>query len=240
MAIAFSNLTEGGSTTDGTTFVTGTNLSFLANQLYLAAIANNGPSTVAAATLTSEAGITWVQISTITFNTIASATERVSIFRAMPTSNISSTITVTYGATETNCLWNIATATGTDTTGTNGSGAVVQSSNSRSDGAVTYQTTLAAFGDAVNNACYFMCAQNSGDPITLKTGHVSLGNQNFSTPSTRLRSSWTLGQDLTPNATGNSHPYGAVAVEIKVASATGPSWANKLKRASKAESLLGG
>src|SRR5262249_55622625 len=120
--------------------------------------------------------------------------------------------------------------------GTNGSGAVVQSATSVNDGSGTYAVNLNAFGNS-GNATFFTCAQNSSDGITAKTGYVTLADRAPGTPAGRHQSNYTLANDTTPNATGLSHPYLAVALEIAVATAA-PLWANKLYRPTKLRSRL--
>lgn len=215
MAIAGSVLTENGDTNAGaaSTFVTAS-VTITANRLCLVSICNSGPTTVRTPTL-SATGVTFVQVQTHTANT---TTDRITLFRAMVTSNQTGAITITFtGTDQTQVSWIVSEITGTDITGTNGSGAIVQS-NSNSGGATTYTASLAAFADATNNAAFLCISTNSSDPATVGSGSTALGNQAGGTPSARHRGQIKIGQDLAPGMTGNSHSFGAVSAEIKMAS----------------------
>jgi hypothetical protein len=68
-------------------------------------------------------------------------------FSASPTAG---TVTITFGPSQTGCLWNIVEFGNVDTSGADGSGAVVQSATNAVDAATSLNVPLAALADAAN------------------------------------------------------------------------------------------
>jgi protocatechuate 3,4-dioxygenase beta subunit len=104
-------------------------------------------------TLTGGGMNAWEIVATVTYDPIGSAHKRITIYRAMSPAPGSGPITITSSATVSNCQWIVSQWDGVDQSGSNGSGAIAQTSSTAGDNVTGLTTTLAAFGSA-NNAAY--------------------------------------------------------------------------------------
>lgn len=110
-----------------------------------------------------------------------------------------------------------------DTTGTNGSGAIVQGAVNldESGAASAISCTLSAFGDAVNNAVFAYTGVNAAGAITPDTspaGYVELRDLANAGVDGQLQTMWNTGQDTSPATSwGGGHAALIGAVEIKMA-----------------------
>lgn len=184
-------------------------------RLYLAAVhykANTpGSPTVA---LNDNGGLTWVQVATVESNN-----SRLTLLRALVAAGAGSgTTELDFSAAVDNMQVHIAEFDGVDTSGTNGSGAIVQSAtaNSASVAATSGAVTLAAFGDAANNAPYGAFAHNTNEAATPEGGYTELADNWVGDRS--LETEWKIGEDTSVSASwaGNVN-WRAIAVEIKAA-----------------------
>ena len=137
--------------------------------------------------------------------------------RAMSASPGSGVVTITFPIVHEACGWIIKEWTGVDTSGTNGSGAIVQSaSNFQNTPLVTTgSVTLAGFGSADNavSACFSV---NKIGAITNEAGYTELADFEIVGWDTRLQSEWKIGEDTSPSCTWDvAGKYGGLAVEIK-------------------------
>ena len=72
-------------------------------------------------------GLTWEQIDTVTYNTVANPTQRMTTFRAQGTSPSSDAGTASFGeAAQMGCIIHVMQIQGADATGANGANAIVQ------------------------------------------------------------------------------------------------------------------
>lgn len=222
MAISIANLTSGSSGTDTQSYASAS-VSPGSNTLVLVAVAIRNYSAANLGTITlSGNGLTYVEIATITFSSIASSTGRVSIFRAMGASPSAGAITITVSGTGNSaCGWSVDEATGTDTTGTHGSGAIVQSNTSQSDSTQTPTVTLSALTDAVNHAVYACFANAQARNVTPGGSYNELADTNTGIG---LQSEWLLPGTTTPSVTGLTFgdDSGGIAIEIKYSAGGGP------------------
>lgn len=104
----------------------------------------------------------WTQIATRSDGT--SNNNSVTLFRRMSETDITGTHTITFTANPARCGWSICETRYCDTSGTNGSGAIVQHATADNGGGGTSITvTLAAFSSA-NNATFgtFVSGQDGG------------------------------------------------------------------------------
>lgn len=147
------------------------------------------------------------------------------------------TKTIDYsGVTQSRCQWAIDEVTGMDITGTNGSGSVVQST-SDSNISSTLSATLAAFGDAVNNAAWAFGFNNGANAETVKAGYtLTATNSGFLV----LANEYLVGQDTAPNMTqAGSSAWSFIALEIKAAGGGGASPLRNFYPGPNASSLYG-
>jgi hypothetical protein len=169
-------------------------------------------------------GLTWVQVATVTYNTLASADSRLTVFRAMGGSPTEGNIVADWSGVTQQCgLLSWAEADGVDTGGTNGSAAVVQAVTSASNAATSIGASLSPFGDGTNNAAWAVATHDGSVSAMTVTanGYTELGTQQTITaPNARIGSAWRVG-DADPSFTWTANrDVAMIAVEIKAA-ATG-------------------
>lgn len=219
-AITETDLTAGADTTDQDTYITAS-ITPSANKLQLISI-ENAKSTLDAPSVAG-CNLTWVAIANVSYNQIVGPSKTITILRAMGASPTTGTLTITFGGVLQNgCLWSVAEFDGIDTSGTNGSGAIVQSATNRSDAAASLTATLAAFG-APYNVAYGAFGCISAPVLQAGTGYTAVNsNQAIATPTLNLFTEWRI-NNLLVNATvaSGTPDMGAVAIEIK-ASTTFP------------------
>lgn len=215
MAITQTTLAHNASTTNATSYTTAS-ITPGANALILAAIVQHTTTVTPPTTPTlSGNGLTWVQVNTETYGTVATPHIRVTVFRAMGASPTAGAVTISCGAdTQNNCAWSIDQFDGVDTTGTNGSGAVVQSQINNSS-TTSVSVTLGAFASA-NNATYgaFGCGSN-GVVWTAGTGFSALFNHPSGLEDENLLTEWRTDNSTTVNASATgTTSMGGIGLEI--------------------------
>lgn len=179
-------------------------------------------------------GLTWVLVRSQDFWPDASGSPtvnmngNVSVFRALGASPSAGSITINYpsGSGDLDTItWSLVEFAGVDTTGTNGSGAIVQSAGAQTGPtwpASNLSISLAALGSA-SNATYgaFASTWNVTDTgattPTAGSGYTTLhtnGNRtNFSITEFKAAGSTTVNVSYSPD----SESIGGVAIEIKAA-----------------------
>lgn len=217
MAITAVNLTQFNSDTDATSYAT-SSISPGANKLILATVTSSKGSTPDVPTLSGN-GLTWVQITTNNYDN--TGTQRtMTMFRALGSSPTSGAVTASFAGTQTACTIIIDEISGIDTSGTNGSGAIVQSATNAeaSMASSTFTVTLAAFS-SVNNATYGAFSNGDATTPSAGTGFTLIGAAASTTPIIRSMSEFQAANDTTVTfnaAAGNT--AGGIAIEIKAAS----------------------
>jgi hypothetical protein len=125
VAITASLLTEGGSTVDGSSYVTAS-VTPTANRLVLLFLgigdAAAGGADEAPSSVTGN-GLTWVQIA---FDQRSTSSQAHAVFRALGASPTAGAITVNFTNPQDALTWHVIEVAGIDTSGTNGSGAVAE------------------------------------------------------------------------------------------------------------------
>jgi len=110
----------------------------------------------------------WVEVATTTFNSVATPLKRMSIFRAMSAAPGSGPITISFPTTESNAAWVVSQWSGVDQTGSNGSGAIVQTVTNPADAVSSIGASLAALGGP-NNVAYGVVGTN-GSAVGINPG----------------------------------------------------------------------
>lgn len=220
MAIVAKHLLTSGSDTASTSFTTDSvNLS--ANKLVLVSVANAfSPSGVVEPTI-SGASRTWEKVIT---KVDTATVRRVTVFRSLSGSANSGALTIDFGSqSQLACVWSISEFENVDTTGTNGSGAIVQTASNQGTGAVT--VTLGAFSDAANAT--YGAMRGGSETIVAGTGFTELGKYRPGTTGSYSQTQWKNSNDTTvdwsssPNGSGS---YIGVAIELNAtASSESPS-----------------
>ena len=157
----------------------------------------------------------WDVVGTVTFDTLGLPRKRITIFRAMSAAPGSGPITITSSATLSNCQWIVSQWSGVETSGTNGSGAIVQTGANAADAVTTLATPLAPFSNAANVAYGVFGINSNVVAITPATGFTEIDEQP-STESTAadLFAEWAVNRP-TVSATWPGKNAGGLAVEIK-------------------------
>jgi hypothetical protein len=156
--------------------ITGTTDSFspVANRLYLFTVTNRTNVSVDPVQPTvTGCGLTWVAVGSVVYDTTSTSRRRVTQFRAMGSSPTTGYLTMSFGSeTQTNFGWILDELNNVDTSGSNGSGAIIQSVTAvdSSEAVSTLTATLETFSD-INNATYGSCATGTfiTNPPTVTT-----------------------------------------------------------------------
>ena len=190
------------------------------NKLYLLFLSTSHATlTAPVASAISGAGLTFTNVAQAFYSGIG--VRSVEAWRCLPTSGATTgvvTATLT-GGTATNGHGFIIEIDGMDTSGSNGSGAIVQSPTavSASNG-TSGSVTLSAFGSSDNRPFSFF-AHRANEVTTFETNWTELGDVNSNSPSAGSECQWRSDTtDTTATATwGTSSAWGAIAIEIKQA-----------------------
>lgn len=155
-------------------------------------------------------GLTYVEEDTVQFHT--SNGRRVTVFRALGASPSAGAATVTWGVNQTSCQWIVVECTGVETSGTNGSGAVVQSTTNSATGATSVTGTLAALAGATSAHVAFSGISINGAQ-TQDPDFSELADTNIGTGASGLEAEWATNETVaTPTfASANA---GIVSLEV--------------------------
>ncbi len=218
MTVAINTLTQGASTTDGTTFTTGV-VAPGPNRLVLLSLAYARTDSVTPAVdSVTGCGLTWVSERKTAYETTGTDRYALQVYRAMGSLPTSGAITISCSAPGfAGCCWSVVEFDAVDTSGTSGSGAVVQSVAISTAGATSLTATLAAFGSA-NNATFGAFAHEADEGATIGAGFTELHDQSHATPVQALATEWRSDNDTTVNMSWTtSSPAGGIALEINAA-----------------------
>jgi hypothetical protein len=221
MAISASNLTSNGSGTNATSYTTAS-ISPASNSLILIAVESDLSGTPPKPTI-SGCSLTWVEVIDCHFDQ-SGTQHRLTVYRALGASPTTGTVTIDYGATTaTGCTWSIDQFQNVDTTGTNGSGAIVQSAKTTEPASGSTTSITATLGSAITsgNAAYTAATWEAAESGTRESGWTPLATPNHTGPSTSTASSWRNASDDNSATTSwaTSSLAGAVIIEIKAGAA---------------------
>jgi len=214
--ITASALTSSSSTADGTSFATAS-VSPGANRLILAAVATAAGSTPNAPTASGN-GLTWVEVATVNY---VVGNRRLTVFRAMGSSPSAGAVTFSFaGQTQTSAAWIILQLTNTNTGGTNGSGAVVQSGTATVGAGTSTVTgpTLAALENVANLHVAFVSADINGT-VTPDADFTEVADVAVSSGNVTLEAQYALAQTVNVStlSTTTSSGAGMISIEAKAA-----------------------
>lgn len=158
-------------------------------------------------------GLTWVSVGSISF---VSGNRMLSRWRAMGPAPSTGSLTISFLSSHSSCLWNWKEVTNADTSGTDGSGAFVQTTtNSAGAGSTTINGTLAALEHA-NNSHIAAVGLNVGTGVTPDAQFTELGDDAEVTPDSSLEAQWAANETVC-TATFASSSAGILSSEIKAA-----------------------
>jgi protocatechuate 3,4-dioxygenase beta subunit len=210
-------LTSGNDVNNVKIFTTGS-IAPAPNALVTVAVAtHNSTAAAPAPTLTGGGMANWEVVATVTYDTVGAPRKRVTIFRAMSSSPGSGPITITSSITLSNCQWIVSQWSGVETSGTNGSGAIVQTGTNAADTVTTLATSLAAFGSAANVAYGVFGVNSNVVTVTPGAGFTEIDEQPSSeSTSADLFAEWAVNRPWI-NAIWAKKSAAALGVEIKAA-----------------------
>lgn len=223
MAVTQASLTSGTSVTNGTSFGT-SSVTPTANRLILITVVNSALNSGQrqAPTGVSGNGITYALVAE---RTVQSEFTQLSVWRGMAASPSAGAITISFGNTMEGCLWSVSEFDGVDTSGTNGSGAIVQSAGNNGTG-TSITATLSAFGSS-DNATYGAGGWDIGSSAAVATATAGTGFTEIHDVGVAesggfgysLHTEWRNDNDTTVDNTWSaSSDIAQIGVEIKAAS----------------------
>ncbi len=188
-----------------------------ANKLIIVAVLNHRTPSAISPTLSGGGMTAWTLVASVDFDTIGGALRRLTVFRAMSPTPTSGPITVKFTNSVSNVEWIVSQWDGVDISGTNGSGAIVQSGTTATNGSNGLAVALAPFSNP-NDVAYGAFGVNKNVlAIAPGAGYTKIDEQpsGENTPGDLL-TEWAVNL-TTVNATWTSLRGGAIGVEIKAA-----------------------
>lgn len=226
MAISFALLDTTINTTDQTSYVSHS-ITPSANKLVLVGVAYGRSGATPSTPTVSGNSLTYVEVlTTAGWGTDLAIARKCSVFRALGASPTTGVVTIDFGAeTSAGIQIHIVEVTGMDTSGTNGSGAVVQSVDTvlatSATAATSISQALAAYADS-NNRGYTFVAHSQNEATTPRANWSELADTTDVTPNMGTETQWSdaAGADATASASWTTTSRaGIIGLEIKIAAA---------------------
>lgn len=230
MAITAASLTSGNDGSGGfITSATSASYAAAANRLQLYGLHSVAfqPDQIDPPTTVLQAGS--LSLTRIAFVSDTTTGQCLSVWRALSASPPTGTTVATFDETQYVGDWSVIELNGVDTTGTNGSGAIVQSATSKSvtGSGTSSAVALAAFGNASNATVLFTAWTNTGGTTRTcspKAGFTEVHDTGSTYASgaafAAIESQFLAGNDTSPTGTWSAAGYIlSVALEIKAAGA---------------------
>lgn len=167
-------------------------------------------------------GLTWVVINSVIWDSTSSSRKRLTLLRAMGASPSTGAITIDFGGqNQTDINWSVDQVSGIDISGTNGSGAVVQSATNKDESgtAATLTVALSGFGSTDNGTFGVLSGDGTGtNTFSAGTGFSSIG---YTNGNLQLAPEWKNSNDTSVDGTFSGNcMLGGIAIEIKAAVST--------------------
>jgi hypothetical protein len=211
-SVGITGIGQTNTTTGATTYTIATSNTPTANSLMLVSVAHGEGTAPNIPTLTGH-GTTWVMVATTNWGLY-----RISLFRSMTNNTPTATAVVASFASQTQwgCNMRGVYLTNTLTTGTWGSGAIVQSAMITNNTA-NPSVTLAALNGSTNAVyCAFINNVNGYGATSIDSGWTQDIQNGFNTTATGQCNIYALETtDNTPSITDGAQAWGGIAVEIQ-------------------------
>ena len=214
------HLTTSSSGTPATSFTTAS-VSPTSNNLVLIAVHSVVGSGTGNIPTVTGAGLTWVEVNHQYRSGVT--TILITVLRGLGTVTPGALTIDFAGQTQTQCSWSVNSFANIDTSGSNGSGAIVQSAVNTNTGTTTgLSITLSAFGSA-NNATYGAINKSGNNAPAAGSGFTELGTD---TNTQLIETEWKNTNDTSVDWTWGSESASSegVAIEIKNVSAAAGSF----------------
>lgn len=173
-------------------------------------------------------GLTWVKVvsrSSGLVDATSNASGRIWVYRAMGASPTAGAITITWAAAQTHASWDVTEYTGVDTSGTNCSGAIVQSAgnNSAAQGsqASPATVTMGSAPSSASNTTHAFTRYAVNVAMTPGTGYTQLSQNGSVGDGTRYMAENNLNSQTATANNGGAAIWIILAVEVKAAVAAG-------------------
>ena len=216
-AISYLHRETASSTTDGTSFATGS-VTPNPDRLQLLVVEALHGTTAETPLSVVGCGLTWELIPGSETFVGGGTTRRVAVYRAMGGAPSTGALTISFTGTMTACIWSWSEVINADPGGTNGSGAIVQAFTATAGaGSTTINATLAALENAANS-CFVAVGLSTNASVTPDAQFTELGDAGVATPIGTLATEHALNQ-TTCDPTFAAAQAGIVAIEIKSAPA---------------------
>lgn len=190
-------------------------------RLVIAAIATSSDACTAVS-LSGGGVTTWTQFATVAHST-GTNQRKIWLFRAYQASYGAAAVVTITATSATSTAWIIFDVATIDTSGTNGSGAIVQTPTNTGTTETTATVTMSAFGDATNNGAFGFVSRRPNAAITQEGGYTEISEQSPTAPGHTLEVEWKTGEDLAITADlTSSTSWGMIGVEIKAAGGAPP------------------
>lgn len=156
--------------------------------------------------------LTYVQEETVAWHN--EGDRRMTVFRALGDAPAAGAITATWAESQTSFQWAVIECTGVDQTGTNGSGATVQSVTTTATAVLTHTNTLAALVNASSVHLAFWGLNVIG-PIAPDADFVELAETSVGTGAANLHTEWAENQlPVTPTWPASAN-VGSISIEVR-------------------------
>jgi hypothetical protein len=215
--IAHTLLTSGNGTVNTTVYTTASIAPAPNTLITVAVLGHRTPSAAGAPTITGGGMPAWEQVATATFDTLAAPLKRLTIYRAMSDAPGSGPLTITFPNTVSNAQWIVSQWSGADESGTNGSGAIVQTAGNRADRVGSLTATLGPLSSS--NVAYGVVGVNGNAlVVTPGAGFTEIAEQNSGEAAKAVLQAERATADNTVDASWAGTLNGAIlGVEIKAA-----------------------
>lgn len=220
--ISVANLTAGTDTTDDSDSAVAS-VTVTKGKLQLLTIASRADSvqpTISSIGVPTGSGIVWTLVGTAVDYDASGSRRTLFLYRGMATATVTGGFTITWGGTQTAKCWNLDELTNVDTSGTQGSGAIVQSATNIGASVTSLSVTLGAFG-SVNNATYGAFSGAGDDTFTAGSGFAITGQAHPGTNEISVGCEFKATNDTSVDISLSPlDDIGGIAVELKSAAAT--------------------
>lgn len=189
-----------------------------ANALITIAVLMRRSSGVISPTITGGGMAKWDAVGNTDFDTQGTPTKRLIVFRALSASPSSGPITITFASSVSNAQWIVSQWDGVDATGTNGSGAIVQTGTGRSDAATSLTVPLAPLASANDVAFGLIGVATNGPVVTPGAGFAEIAEVS-SGETSALQAEWAANQSTIGGSWTGATKVGMLGLEIKAGNA---------------------
>lgn len=214
--------TSGTDTTNTDTYTTASVSPGNSKLMLLAVLASktagNGP---ARKPRVSGCGLTWVEVESVAFGSIASPEARLTVFRAMKAAPSTGVVTMSFSENQGGVAWSMLEIDAMDTSGKQGSGAVPSNrvKTNRVDAATSLAVTMGDFSADSMTVGFFGIKANEAQTAGFGT---ELSDQGHATPDYRLQAIAHAGQETSVDqSSASSVARAGVGIEVLAGGAGG-------------------